>query len=208
MANGSTKGKRLICTKAINTIKAYLNFHQMDKKLRAFEFILEKDYAYGLGLNVRGNSDILSPAESFKDDMFYYLNLIHFMYVKDEEKVIDYCWFDEQLQMFLYRQEKLIVIEQDNILIHGYTYEKNLHILKIEAKSKSLLNFKRIKKLLDKLKEQYKLLTAQAAKSGCNYIGKEKNWRFKKSKNNKTKLQNYWLRLGWVFEKDGFKMEY
>ena len=84
------KGNKLISEKAADTIRMYLQYHEFDEKLRAFNFILEKDYNYCMGSNLRGHSDILSPSESFKDDMLYYLNMTNFMFVNEKEELINY----------------------------------------------------------------------------------------------------------------------
>lgn len=202
------KGKNLIPDPIAEIIRKHLSFHKEDLKLAAFEMILNRTYDYTVGNNFRGVAQVYSPSKSFISDIDFYLDRSNFLFVNREKHLCEYVYFNEYLEMFMLQTNELLVFDYKNITVDAYKTKESLHCLKIEALSKSLTNFKRIKYLLDELKQKHGKLTAQCAKSGCNYIGFDQTWRFKKNYNNRTKLQRYWSKLGWVFQKDGFKMEY
>jgi len=202
------KGKQLMPQVIAQVIRKHLTFHEEDLKLAALEMLLDRSYDYKVENNFRGVAEVLSPSTSFIEDIGYYLQRSNFLYVNREKQMCEYVYFNEVLEMFMLQTNELLTFDYKNITIDAYKADKSLHCLKIEATSKSLTNFKRIKHLLNQLKQKYGKLTAQCAKSGCNYIGTDQKWRFKKNNKNKTKLQRYWKQMGWVFERDGVKMEY
>ena len=207
MSNRTFLGKKLIADKVVETIKKHLEFHGETEKLYSLETILNKRYDFSVANNFRGNSMLFSPYESFRDDMVYYLNRTEFLYVDEEAGIIDFAFLSSDLDLFVYISKPLIHIKDKNISIHGYEYEEGLHVLRIKAESFGICNFKRIKKLLDKLKEKYPKLSATCAKSACNYIGKDQKWRFKTLSGTETRLKHYWKKLGWNFI-DSYKMQY
>jgi len=207
MSSRTFLGKRLIAEKVVETIKKHLAFHEETEKLYSLESILNKQYDFSVANNFRGTSMLFSPYESFRDDMVYYLDRTDFLYVDEEAGIIDFAFLSSDLDLFVYISKPLIHIKDKNISIHGYEYDGGLHVLRIKAESFGICNFKRIKKLLDQLKEKYQILSATCAKSACNYIGKEQKWRFRKFNESDTRLKHYWKKMGWKFN-TAYKMEY
>ncbi len=198
-----TRRELLFSDEAIHQVHRYYDFHQDHFSRRRFDDIISEQYAPKMQLHPRGFTDVVPPYEAALSDFENYLGRTTWG-VLDGDKI---TVVHPDFRKFVCSTKDVVIYQEKDVFVRGYESDNShFHVLLAKAEKSHLGTHKQLRKLIERLKSKYLLITAKVAEKPCLVVGRNNDWRFKKNGDNESRLLRFWRTLG--FQSSGTDKNY